>query len=144
MPLSDRPGGWHSSSGEARTIGEEAARSRVSIYSLHIDRGLSRTFAPQVRDVRSMTSRSRAIEERVLYDLATTSGGAMFSVPVDGGETALDRLLVETSSIYLLGVSPEARDIDGGTHALTVKLKSGKGSITRHRQFVVLRARGAS
>ena len=67
MPLSDRPGGWHSSSGEARTIGEEAARSRVSIYSMHVDRGLSRTFAPEVEDVRSTTSRSREIEERVLY-----------------------------------------------------------------------------
>ena len=68
----------------------------------------------------------------------------MFSVPVDSGESALERLLLETSSIYLLGVSPEARDIDGGTHTLTVKLKSSKsGSITRHRQFVVLRARAA-
>ena len=141
MPLSDRPGGWNSSGGEARNIGEDAARSRVSIYSLHIDRGLNRKFAPQVRDIRITTSSSRDLEQRVLYDLAASSGGALFSAAVDAGESALNRVLLETSSIYLLGVSPEKLDIDGQTHALTVKLKPNiAGSITRHRKFVVLSA----
>ena len=81
------------------------------------------------------------MEERVLYDLASRSGGALLSASVDAGEYALNRILLESSSIYLLGVSPEKLDIDGRTHTLTVKLKSGKaGSITRHRKFVLLGA----
>jgi hypothetical protein len=142
MPLSDRPGGWNSAGGEARTIGDEAARARTSIYSLHIDRGLSHTFAPQSRDIRSATSRSRELDERVLFDLASASGGALFTVSVGAGEVALDRLLRETSSGYLLGVSADRLNLDGKTYALTVKLKNNlPGSVTRHRKFVLLRPR---
>lgn len=140
MPLSDSPGGWNSFGGEAATIGAEAARSRVSIYSLHVDRGLSRAFAPEVQDIRVATSRSLQLEERVLYELASSSGGALFSVSVDSGERALTRLLIETSSQYLLGVSPAELDMDGRTHTLTVTLKTDRaGTIARHRKFVFLR-----
>jgi hypothetical protein len=142
MPISDGPGGWNSGGGEGWRIGEEAARSRASIYSLHIDRGLNRTFAPEVRDIRVKTSRSRELDERILHELAAASGGALFSAPVDAGEMALDRMLLETSSMYMLGVSPEKLDMDGRMHTLTVKLKSDKvGSVARHRQFVLLGGR---
>ena len=71
MPLNTGPGGWNGSGGgEARVIGEEVARSRVSIYSLYLDRGLNRAYAPQARDMRVATSRSREMESRVLYELA--------------------------------------------------------------------------
>jgi hypothetical protein len=59
---------------------------------------------------------------------------------VDSGARALTRLLIETSSQYLLGVSPAELDMDGRTHTLTVTLKTDRvGTIARHRKFVFLR-----
>ena len=124
MPVSDRPGGWNSEGGEAVALGHEAARAQATIYSLHIDRGYSKTYAAETRGARNINSRAREreLEERLLNQFAVASGGAMFSAPTGSGESALDRLLLETSSVYLLGVSPERLDLDGRTHQLKVKV----------------------
>jgi hypothetical protein len=57
--------------------------------------------------------------------------------PTGSSEVALDRLLSETSAYYLLGVTPEPRDLDDRAHTLKVKVAE-RGAVVRSRQFVWL------
>jgi hypothetical protein len=43
------------------------------------------------------------MSSKVLDEFAGASGGALLSALVGGGDIALDRVLLETSSYYLLG-----------------------------------------
>jgi VWFA-related protein len=140
MPVSDRAGGWHSDGGEAITLGHEAARSNATIYAVHIDQGLRSIYSAEIRSARSPLSRSREreVEQRLLNEFAVASGGAMFSVATGDGELALDRLLRETSTVYLLGVAPDTLDMDGRPHELRVRVDQ-RGTTIRSRKFVVLR-----
>ena len=53
-----------------------------------------------------------------------------------------DRLLAETSAYYLLGVAPDARDLDNRTHTLKVRVAE-RGATVRSRQFVWLPKRSS-
>jgi VWFA-related protein len=140
MPISDfAGGGWHRDGGEARALGQDAARANATVYALHLDSGYRSIYNPEQRAARPTVSiaRDREIEELILGDFALASGGALFSLPTGSGEGALDQILRETSAFYLLGVSPDARDFDGRPHELKVSVQQ-RGLTVRSRKFVVL------
>jgi VWFA-related protein len=139
MAVSDRPGGRVEIGNEARMLGEQAAHANATIYAIHVDSGFSRAFSPESRRARDSGSleRERRMSAKVLDEFAGASGGALLSAMVGGGDIALDRVLLETSSYYLLGVEPAGNDRDGRAHRLHVKVNE-KGVTVRSRQWVVL------
>jgi hypothetical protein len=80
---------------------------------------------------------------KVLDEFAAASGGALLPVTVGGGDTALDRVLAETSAFYVLGVEPAGNDRDGRAHRLQVKVGE-RGATVRSRQWVVVNAKPTS
>jgi VWFA-related protein len=140
MPVSDRVGGRPSVGDEARMLGEEAARSNVNIYAVHIDTSLLRTFSAETRKNDRMPvshERESALEGRLLDQFAGASGGTLIRVLVGSGEGALDQVLRETSAYYLLGVEPADTDRDGRTHVLKVKVDARDATV-RSRTWVVV------
>jgi len=139
MAVSDRPGGRVDIGNEAKQLGEQAAHANATIYALHVDTGLSKSYSAQSRRARDSASleRERRLSGRLLDEFAGASGGTLLSVLVGGGDIALDRVLRETSAYYLLGVEPANIDRDGRAHRLNVKVNQ-RGATVRSRQWVVL------
>jgi VWFA-related protein len=138
MAVSDRPGGRIDIGTEATALGEQAAHANAVIYALHVDTGITQSFSAQSRRVRDPASlaRERTLSAKLLDEFAGASGGALLPVTV-GSETALSRVLRETSAYYLLGVEPAAADRDGKAHQLRVKVNL-RGATVRSRLWVVL------
>lgn len=141
MAVSDRPGGRVDIGNEAKQLGEQAAHANATIYALHVETGMSRSYSAQSRRARDSVSldRERRLSGKLLDEFADASGGTLLPVLVGGGEIALDRVLRETAVYYLLGVEPANMDRDGKAHRLQVKVNQ-RGATVRSRQWVVLRA----
>jgi VWFA-related protein len=140
MPVSDRSGGgWHRDGGEARALGQSAARANATVYAIHLDSGYRSVYNPEQRAARPNVSiaRDREIEQLIMSDFSLASGGALFSMPTGPSEVPFDRILLETSAVYLLGVTPDARDFDGRPHELKVTVQD-RGLTVRNRKFVML------
>ena len=137
MPVGDR---WLQDGGVIRDLGRAAAIASSSVYAIHIDTGYREVHSAEARTSRPSFSpgRERDIQQRLLADFAVTSGGALFSAPTDSGQSGLSRVLLETSGVYVLGVVPEPRDLDGKPHELKVNV-SQKGVTLRNLRYVVLR-----
>jgi VWFA-related protein len=143
MPAADRPGARPNVSDFARALGEEAARSNATIYTLFLDSTASQSIAAETRKADqhpSFLARESEVLGRFLDQFSSTSGGAMMHVVVGSGEGALSQILRETSAYYLLGVAPEESDRDGRTHRLRVKVDT-RGATIRSRTFVHIPAR---
>jgi VWFA-related protein len=145
MPAADRPGGRPNVSDLARALGEEAARSNTTIYTLFLDSTASQSIAAETAKADrhpAFRARESEVMGRFLAQFASTSGGTMMQIVVGAGETALARILRETSAYYLLGVEPAKSDRDGKTHRLRVKVDA-KGSTVRSRTYVQIPAASA-
>jgi VWFA-related protein len=142
MPVSDRSGGWHSDGSEVRNLGRAAAVAQATVYAVHIDRLTQAGQTAQARVMRPSISiaRDRELQQRLLASFAATAGGTLLEAPLDAGTTAFERILLETSAHYTLGVAPEARDLDGHTHELRVTVPDRR-LILRHTRYVQLRLR---
>jgi VWFA-related protein len=137
MTASDRPGGRPNVDDLAQALGRTAAESNASVYALHIDTGAVQAYsADKRRSTRSTSSAEResALNSRLLDMFSGASGGTMLRVLVGSGEGALDRVLRETSSHYLLGVEPADSD-RGRLRELKVKV-SQPGVTVRSRLWV--------
>jgi hypothetical protein len=140
IPVTDRPGGRPEVGDLAKLLGQDAAATNTTIYTLHIDTGPTRQMAAESRKTdRPPLSRARdnAVTSRLLEEFSGASGGALMRVVMGGGEFALDRVLRETSSHYLLGVEPADADRDGKVRDLRVKVDQ-KGVTVRSRIWVVV------
>lgn len=140
IPSTDRPGGRPEVGDLAKQLGQDAAATNTTIYVVHLDTGPSRQMSAETRKTDSPpVSRSRdyAVTGRLLSEFSGASGGTLMRVVMGGGEWALDRVLRETSSHYLLGVEPADSDRDGKLRPLNVKVKH-KGSTVRSRIWVLV------
>lgn len=88
-------------------------------------------------------NRDAAVTGRLLEEFSGASGGALIRVLMGGGELALERVLRETSSHYLLGVEPADVDRDGKLRELRVKV-SKPGTTVRSRSWVIVPVKQAS
>ena len=138
MPSSDRPGGRPDVDDSASVLGEHAARANAVVYAVHVDRTLRDRMSAQAGGVAQelSTARERAIQSKLLADFAYPSGGALLTSIADDGEVALDRVLLETSGYYLLGVEPQGIDRDGRVHQLQVRVANDV--TVRSRRWVVV------
>jgi VWFA-related protein len=145
MAAADRPGARPNVDDLARQLGESAARTNTTIYTLFFDSTSFEAMSPETRKANAhptFQAREGEVLSRFLDQFARTSGGAMMRVVVGAGETALGRILRETSAYYLLGVAPAASDRDGRVHRLKVRVDS-HGATVRSRTFVQIPQRGS-
>jgi hypothetical protein len=138
IPASDRPGGRPDLGDLPKTLGQDAAATNTTIYTLHVDTSALRTMSAETRRrVGGPISHTRdhVVAGRALEEFSGASGGALMRVMTGSGEYALDRVLRETSSHYLLGVEPENSDRDGRLRELRVKVNQ-RGATVRSRLWV--------
>jgi VWFA-related protein len=141
IPATDRPGGRPDVGDLAKLLGQDAAATNTSIYTLHLDSRATRALSAEARRSGSTPnahSRDMAVGGRLLEEFSGASGGALLRVMLDGGEFALDRVLRETSSHYLLGVEPDESDRDGRLRELRVSVVDRPGLTIRSRSWVVI------
>jgi hypothetical protein len=146
IPAADRPGGRPDVGDLARVLGQDAAATNTSIYTLHLDNRAIRAMSPESRRGGATPishSRDIAVGGRLLEEFSGASGGALLRVLLGGGELALDRVFRETSSHYLLGVEPEDSDRDGRIRQLRVRVDQ-RGATVRSRSWVVVPDRSPS
>jgi len=142
IPTSDRPDGRPSVGNLPDLLGQSAAATNTSIYTIYLDQSqlLSVSAAtagpPQVL---SGVGRDSAIGSRVMKHFTDASGGAFLEVFTGAGEPALARVLRETSSHYLIGVEPRASERDGRPRELEVEVDL-EGVTVRSRAWVVVPA----
>jgi VWFA-related protein len=139
ITASDRPGGRPNVDDLAQALGRAAAEANTSVYALHIDTSAVQSYSAEKRRTnRGQTSQEResVMLGRVLDMFSGASGGTMMRVLVGSGEGALDRVLRETSSHYLLGVLPNDED-RGRLRELRVKV-SQPGVTVRSRLWVAI------
>jgi hypothetical protein len=140
IPTTDRPGGRPEVGDLAKLLGQDAAATNTTIYVVHLDTGAWRQMSAETRKTDNppvSRSRDNAVTGRLLSEFAGASGGTLMRVVMGGGEWALDRVLLETSSHYLLGVEPAETDRDGKLRPLSVKVKQ-KGTTVRSRIWVLV------
>ncbi len=140
IPASDRPGGRPEVGELARQLGQDAAATNTTIYTVHVDTREIQLMRPEQRRADrtpATLGRDSAVTGRLLEEFSGASGGALIRVLLGGGELALDRVLRETSSHYLLGVEPADADRDGKLRALRVKVDQ-KGTTVRSRSWVLV------
>jgi len=147
IPATDRPGGRPEVGDLAKVLGQDAAATNTSIYTLHIDNREMRAMSAESRRGGSTPisrSRDMAVGGRLLEEFSGASGGALLRVLLGGGELALDRVFRETSSHYLLGVEPDDADRDGRLRELRVRVLNQRGVTVRSRSWVVVPQRSQS
>lgn len=139
--VSDRSAGRPDVGDVARVMGQTAARSNATVYTVHIDTTLGVGPPSQKAPGSSELARDRALYGSWLSDFSQSAGGRLIYVPVGAADFAFDRILRETSAYYLLGVEPAPADRDGRPRKLTVKVKR-RGVSVRSRQWVVVPPKG--
>ncbi len=146
IPVSDRPGGRPDLGNLPKMLGQEAAATNTTIYTLHVDTRESTAMAAETRRQAgspARRSRDHAVAGRVLDEFSDASGGALMRVLTGSGEYALDRVLRETSSHYLLGVEPQDSDRNGKLRELRVRLRNHDDVTIRSRMWVIVPKKGA-
>ena len=136
----DRPGGRPEVGEMAKLLGQDAAATNTTIYTLLVNTRGFQSMASETRkndQIPTSLSRDNAVTGRLLEEFSGASGGALIRVLMGGGEFALGRVLRETSSHYLLGVEPADSDRDGKLRELRVKV-SQSGATIRARSWVVV------
>ncbi|MEO8481183.1 MAG: VWA domain-containing protein [Acidobacteriota bacterium] len=140
LTMSDAPGGRPDFGTLPSEVGEAAARSNVSVYTLFVDNNVLELFSAERREaVKSQVNLARDAEvmARWLGQFAGASGGAFMKVLTGNGEYAFGRIVRETSAYYLLGI--DATDADRTGHAQRIKVRvAQKGATVRSREFVVI------
>jgi VWFA-related protein len=137
MPLSDRGTSAPSAGNALRRMGEQAAYANATVHAIYFDGNHSAGFSAEFTRSRTSSIRSQTIDTRALSEFAAPSGGVLLTSRAGAGENAVDRLLAETSTSYVLGVEPDERDRDGLAHRIHVKVKQ-PGVNVRSRQLVVV------
>ena len=140
IPAMDRPGGRPDVGDIAKLLGQDAAATNTTIYTLLVNTRGFQSMASETRKndrIPTSLSRDTAVASRLLEEFSGASGGALMRVLMGGGDVALDRVLRETSSHYLLGVEPADTDRDGSLRELRVKIGQN-GATIRARSWVVV------
>lgn len=139
----NRPGGRPDVRTLMQTVGDDIANAQASLYVLHLDTTFmdahSALVKPSFRPAdrfESLTA-DRMVLTNGLEQLAGRAGGALFSIEAGTPEYALDRVLRETQSYYVLGVEPADEDRDGKSHFIRVQT-TARGATVRSRVQVVI------
>jgi VWFA-related protein len=141
--ISDRANGRATAPGDLTAVGRAAAASNTTIYALHMDSSFLDAFsASRGGGVPHTLFRDSGMFATGLEMIAGANGGDVVRIQAGTADSALDRVLRETSAHYLLGVEVTDADRDGDAHAIRVRVK-GRGLTVRARASVVVPKAGA-
>ena len=133
---SDRGGGRVNMNYEIQSVGREAAASNANVYVLHMDSSFIEAFSERRGPSPTLFRDSNALASG-LEMVAGAAGGALLRVQAGTGDSAFQRVLLENSAYYLLGVEPEPDDRDGESHAIRVRVRV-RGATIRSRASVTV------
>ena len=136
IPTGDRAGGRLYMRNDAMQLGKDAQMSGVLLYTLHLNTSFLDQFSPDAPSAGQTAMREANVYARGL-DVMNGYGGGTFLEVNTSANFAIDRLVREMSSHYLLGVEVEDVDRDGKPHLITVKTNA-KDSYVRNRASVVI------
>jgi VWFA-related protein len=136
IPTGDHAGGRLFMRGDATVVGKEAAEAGILLYTLHLNTAFLDQFSPDAPSVRDTPMRDAGVYARALDIFNGTAGGTLMEVNASAG-VALDRLIRETSSYYLLGVEVEEADRDGRAHRIQVKVDQRGAAVRSRAAFTI-------
>ena len=136
IPTGDRSGGRLYMRNDATQAGKDAAAAGVLLYTLQLSPGWLDAFSPDAPSAAQTAMREASVYGKGLDIFNGTAGGTFFEVTT-GAETAITRMVRETSAYYLLGVEPQDSDRDGKPHRIQVKVDA-RNSNVRSRASVVI------
>ena len=140
---STRPGGRPDVRSMMQTVGDDIANAQANLYVLHLDTAFADTYSAAARPSLRPADRFESLmDDRItltsgLEQLAGRAGGALFSIEAGTPEYALNRVLLETGSYYVLGVEPTDLDRDGKEHYIRVNT-TAKDATVRSRVQVLI------
>jgi hypothetical protein len=126
-----------------QTVGDDIANSQTNLYVLHLDSSFSDAYSSLARPSLRPADRFESLmADRItltsgLEQLAGRAGGTLFSIEAGTPEFALNRVLLETGSYYVLGVEPSEEDRDGKSHFIKVNT-TAKNATVRSRVQVTI------
>jgi len=132
----DQAGGRADTSAEISYLAREAALANLSVFALHLDWSFI-TSATSRSGLRTTLFRDGNLAAGGLERIAGSTGGTMLRVDGTAPERAFDRVLLETSAYYLLGVESAVADRDGHPKGIRVSVKR-RGVQVRSRPIVVI------
>jgi hypothetical protein len=144
MLATDRVGGRPDVSGLLKTAGKDAAAADATLYVMHLDNHFFEAadekgafHTQNTDDIFLNETRDAMTLAMGLQQVAGEAGGEYFRITAGTGINQFNRVLLETSAYYLLGVQPERVDRDGRVHTIRVKANA-KGATVRSRQEVTI------
>jgi len=144
FPSSDRGGGGELNvNTEVSAIARRAERANANLYVLHVDSSFLDAFSAETQRMSDTVGRDSMVLASALENIASASGGTLFTV-VSGADTAFDRILKETASSYVLGLEPVDSDRDGKPHAIRVSIKVAGAQVRSRREFILPAATAAA
>lgn len=135
IPTGDRTGARLYLRTNASDIGKQAAASGILLYTLHLNTSFLDAFSAEGIPVSQTLMRETAVYARGL-DLFNGSAGGTFIEVNTGPDFAVERLLRETSSYYLLAVKPEPADQDGKGHTINVKVNQRDSNVRSRKTMI--------
>jgi VWFA-related protein len=132
----DQAGGRADTSSEISSLAREAALANLAVFALHLDWSFI-TSATSRSGLRTTLFRDGDLAAGGLERIAGSTGGTMLRVYGTAPEKAFDRVLLETSAYYLLGVESAETDRDGNPKGIRVNTKR-RGVQLRSRPIVVI------
>jgi len=135
----DRSVGRANFSGEISQLGREAAFADVSVFALHLDWSFLEALGSR-GGLRLSYFRDSNLAASGLDQVAGAAGGTVIRVHGTSPNAAFDRVLLETSGYYLLGVDRKAEDREGRIQPIKVSVRRS-GSMVRSRKQIVLPSR---
>jgi VWFA-related protein len=133
--MSDRGVGRGDETGRMFEIGQIAARTNTTLYALHMDTRFLDAYAE--RRVSHTVFRDENMFSAGLERVAAAAGGTVFRIRTGSGDPAFNRVLLETSAQYLLGLDVAPEDRSDRAQVIQVKVKA-RGATVRHRMSVVI------
>lgn len=117
-----------------------AARAQISLYALRLD---SELFDAGIGRVSPSRRADLDLLHAGLDQLVGAANGTVMPVAVNAG-ALFERLDVELSGYYLLGLEPVATDRDGRTHSISVDVRRPSVRVRARREFSLAAERPAT
>ena len=140
IPSGDRSGARLYMRNDATQAGKEAQEAGVLLYTLHLNSAFLDAHSPDAPSAQQTAMREAGVFGRGL-DLFNGYAGGTFMEVNTSANFAIERMIREMSSHYLLGVEVDDADRDGRPHLIQVKV-TAKDSLVRNRASVVIPKRG--
>ncbi|HJR61883.1 MAG TPA: VWA domain-containing protein [Vicinamibacterales bacterium] len=136
IPTGDRSGARMYMRSDATQAGKEAAAAGILLYTLHLNSAFLDQFSPDAPSVAQTAMREASVYARALDVFNGTAGGTFMEVNTSA-DSAIDRMMRETSAYYLLGVEVQEADRDGQSHRIQVKVDARGANVRSRASFVI-------